>query len=128
MEVGRVRDERIHGLRGRRAGEESGPELPDELGRRPVGELEHLAQTQFRLRARKRAGPARVGRCQDQGARNVRVAAVQLECAVRLVAAAGTHPQRLEALLDAAERFCVNLDTLSGGTDVATHAALEVAG
>jgi uncharacterized OsmC-like protein len=59
---------------------------------------------------------------------DVRVGFDSLECAVRLVAASGTHPQRLEALLDAAERFCVNLDTLSGGTDVATHAALEVAG
>ena len=58
---------------------------------------------------------------------DVRVGFEALECEVRMVAAPGTHPRQLRALLNAAERFCVNLDTLRGGIEVATRARLEVA-
>jgi uncharacterized OsmC-like protein len=58
---------------------------------------------------------------------DVRVGFEALDCEVRLVAAAGTERRRLETLLAAAERFCVNLDTLRGGIEVATGASLEVA-
>jgi hypothetical protein len=47
---------------------------------------------------------------------------------VRLLAAPGTDPKRLRALLAAAERFCVNLDTLCGGIEVETSAGFEVPG
>jgi uncharacterized OsmC-like protein len=58
---------------------------------------------------------------------DVRVGFETLECAVRLVAAPGADPKRIEALLVAAERFCVNLDTLRGPTDVATRATVACA-
>jgi uncharacterized OsmC-like protein len=57
--------------------------------------------------------------------REVRVGFEALECAVRLVAAPGTEGKRLEALLAAAERFCVNLDTLRGGIQVPTRTRVK---
>jgi uncharacterized OsmC-like protein len=51
---------------------------------------------------------------------DTRVGFDALECAVRLRAVPGTEPRRLETLVTAAERFCVNLDTLRGGTEVTT--------
>lgn len=56
---------------------------------------------------------------------NVRIGFEALECVVRLVAAPGTEPRQLEALRATAERFCVNLDTLREGTEIATSARLE---
>jgi uncharacterized OsmC-like protein len=49
---------------------------------------------------------------------DVRVGFEALDCTVRITAAEGTDPKRLEALAAAAERFCVNLDTLRGGIEV----------
>lgn len=43
-----------------------------------------------------------------------------------LAAADGSDPKRLEALVAAAERFCVNLDTLRGGIEVSASANVEV--
>jgi hypothetical protein len=40
---------------------------------------------------------------------------------VRLAAVEGTDPRRLDALRNAAERFCVNLDTLRAGVEVETR-------
>ena len=51
---------------------------------------------------------------------NVRVGFQRLDCRVRLHAADGTDPLRVEHLTAAAERYCVNLDTLIGGIDVHT--------
>ncbi len=51
---------------------------------------------------------------------DVRVGFEVLECKVRLRAQDGTDPKRIAALVAAAERFCVNLDTLRGGIEVAT--------
>jgi uncharacterized OsmC-like protein len=53
---------------------------------------------------------------------DVRVGFEALECKVHLAAVEGTDPRRLEALVAAAERFCVNLDTLRGGIEVTTTA------
>ena len=53
---------------------------------------------------------------------DVRVGFEALKSEVRLRAAEGTDPKRMEALVTAAERFCVNLDTLRGGAEVATVA------
>jgi uncharacterized OsmC-like protein len=50
----------------------------------------------------------------------VRVGFEALECSVRLRAVPETEPRRVEALLAAAEQFCVNLDTLRGGIEVTT--------
>lgn len=50
----------------------------------------------------------------------VRVGFEALESEVRLRATDGTDARRLQAVVDAAERFCVNLDTLRGGIEVAT--------
>ena len=55
----------------------------------------------------------------------VRVGFAALECKVRVAAVDGTDPKRLEALRAAAERFCVNLDTLRGGIEVETSAGTE---
>jgi uncharacterized OsmC-like protein len=52
--------------------------------------------------------------------RGVRVGFEALQCEVELTAADGTDPRRLQALLTAAERFCVNLDTLRAGIEVNT--------
>ncbi len=51
---------------------------------------------------------------------DVRVGFEELDCRVRLKAAAGTDPAQLKALGAAAERFCVNLDTLRGGVAIRT--------
>jgi uncharacterized OsmC-like protein len=53
---------------------------------------------------------------------DVRVGFEALECEVRLQAVEGTDPDRLNALIAAAERFCVNLDTLRRGIEVTTSA------
>jgi uncharacterized OsmC-like protein len=53
---------------------------------------------------------------------DVRVGFEALECEVRLQAVEGTDPDRLNALIAAAERFCVNLDTLRRGIEVTTTA------
>jgi uncharacterized OsmC-like protein len=53
---------------------------------------------------------------------DVRVGFEALECEVRLRATDGTDPKRVETLIAAAERFCVNLDTLRGGIQVTTTA------
>jgi len=52
----------------------------------------------------------------------VRVGFDALACNVRLAAAEGTDRKRLDALLAAAERYCVNQDTLRGGIEVTTAA------
>jgi uncharacterized OsmC-like protein len=57
---------------------------------------------------------------------DVRVGFEALECTVRLAAVEGTDPKRLEALLGAAERFCVNLDTLRGGIEVKPVADVDL--
>lgn len=49
---------------------------------------------------------------------DVRVGFEALECNVRLATAEGTDRRRVEALVAAAERYCVNLDTLRGGLEV----------
>jgi uncharacterized OsmC-like protein len=54
----------------------------------------------------------------------VRVGFEALECKVHLTAKEGTHPNRVETLVAAAERFCVNLDTLRGGIEVRTSVLL----
>jgi uncharacterized OsmC-like protein len=53
---------------------------------------------------------------------DVRVGFEALKSEVRLRATEGTDPKRMEALVTAGERFCVNLDTLRGGAEVATVA------
>jgi uncharacterized OsmC-like protein len=50
----------------------------------------------------------------------VRVGFEQLKSDVRLAVAEQTGDRRLEALVSAAERCCVNLDTLRTGTEVTT--------
>lgn len=50
--------------------------------------------------------------------RDVRVGFEALECRVSLRAKEGTDPKRVETVIAAAERFCVNLDTLRGGIEV----------
>ena len=57
---------------------------------------------------------------------DVRVGFEALECDVRLAAADGAERRRLEALATAAEKFCVNLDTLRLGTEVRTAAEVLV--
>lgn len=52
--------------------------------------------------------------------RDVRVGFEALECKVSLRAEQGTDPKRVETVIAAAERFCVNLDTLRGGIEVTT--------
>jgi uncharacterized OsmC-like protein len=52
--------------------------------------------------------------------RDVRVGFESLECKVSLRAEQGTNPKRVETVIAAAERFCVNLDSLRGGIEVAT--------
>ena len=54
--------------------------------------------------------------------RDVRVGFEALECRVSLRAKQGTHPKRVKTVIAAAERFCVNLDTLRGGVEVANTA------
>lgn len=49
---------------------------------------------------------------------DVRVGFTELACTVRLRAADGTDPRAVRRLLAAAKRFCVNLDSLTGGTAV----------
>ncbi len=49
---------------------------------------------------------------------NVRVGFEALGCRVRLRAAPGTKPVAVERLLAAAERFCVNVDTLRSGVAI----------
>lgn len=49
---------------------------------------------------------------------DVRVGFEALESKVQLEAAEGTDPRRLDALIAAADRFCVNLDTLRKGIEV----------
>jgi uncharacterized OsmC-like protein len=58
---------------------------------------------------------------------DVRVGFTALECKVRLAAVEGTDPKRLKALRAAAERFCVNLDTLRGGIEVDMSTSTETA-
>ena len=57
----------------------------------------------------------------------VRVGFTALECKVRLTAVEGTDPKRVEALRAAAQRFCVNLDTLHAGVEVETSTSAETA-
>lgn len=57
---------------------------------------------------------------------DVRVGFERLSCKARLSAVEGTNPRRLAALVGAAERVCVNLDTLRNGVEVAVEA--EVGG
>jgi uncharacterized OsmC-like protein len=56
---------------------------------------------------------------------DVRVGFEALECEVHLAAIEGTDPRRLNALVAAAERFCVNLDTLRRGLEVTTTARVD---
>jgi len=53
--------------------------------------------------------------------RDVRIGFERLDCSVRLEAAEGTDPRRLKALVAAAEKVCVNLDTLRSGVEVTTE-------
>jgi uncharacterized OsmC-like protein len=55
--------------------------------------------------------------------RDVRVGFEALDCRVRLRTAAGTEPAAVERLVAAAERFCVNADTLRTG--VVIHVGVE---
>ena len=55
---------------------------------------------------------------------DVRVGFERLSCRVRLAAADGTDRRRLDALVAAADRVCVNLDTLRGGIDVTAVAEI----
>jgi uncharacterized OsmC-like protein len=55
----------------------------------------------------------------------VRVGFESLQSTVRLRASERTDPKRVDALIAAAERFCVNLDTLRGGTEVVTTVSGE---
>ena len=55
----------------------------------------------------------------------VRVGFAALDCRVRLRAAEDTDRKRIETLTTAAERFCVNLDTLRGGVEVSVAALAE---
>ncbi len=56
---------------------------------------------------------------------DVRVGFEALDCRVRLRAAPGTGPRRVERLVAAAERYCVNMDTLRGGVRVEVETELE---
>jgi uncharacterized OsmC-like protein len=56
--------------------------------------------------------------------RDVRVGFERLSCRVRLAASDGTDRRRLDALVAAADRVCVNLDTLRSGIDVTTVAEI----
>jgi uncharacterized OsmC-like protein len=58
--------------------------------------------------------------------RDIRVGFETLTCNVKLAAAHGTDERRLRALVTAAERVCVNLDTRREGIEVTT--ATEVVG
>jgi uncharacterized OsmC-like protein len=53
---------------------------------------------------------------------DVRVGFEALTCRVRLTAAEGTNPRRVDFLVRAAERSCVNLDSLRQGLTVVTTA------
>jgi uncharacterized OsmC-like protein len=53
-------------------------------------------------------------------ARDLRVGFEALVCRTRVLPAPGTESRRLDALIAAAERFCVNLDTLRRGIEVTT--------
>jgi hypothetical protein len=55
---------------------------------------------------------------------DVRVGFEGLHTTVRLRATEGRDPARLEGLVAAAERFCVNLDTLRGGVEVTTESGV----
>ena len=57
---------------------------------------------------------------------DVRVGFEALDCKVHMAAMEGTDPKRLKALAAAAERFCVNLDTLRGGITVTMSAIIKV--
>lgn len=50
--------------------------------------------------------------------RDVRVGFDSLSCRVRLRPAEGTEPRMIEALVNAVERLCVNMDTLRDGATV----------
>ena len=50
----------------------------------------------------------------------VRVGFEAMECRIRMRTKDGTDPKRVDAVVAAAERFCVNLDSLRGGIEVAT--------
>ena len=56
--------------------------------------------------------------------RDVPIGFETLRCSVRVAAAAGTDQRRLDALIAAADRVCVNLDTLRSGIEVATVAEI----
>ncbi len=55
----------------------------------------------------------------------VRVGFEALDCRVRLRATPGTEPRHLKRLVAAAERYCVNVDTLRGGVRVEVETELE---
>jgi uncharacterized OsmC-like protein len=58
---------------------------------------------------------------------DVRVGFEALACKVHVAAAEGTDPKRLDALTAAAERYCVNLDTLRAGLAVNMSADINPA-
>jgi uncharacterized OsmC-like protein len=49
---------------------------------------------------------------------DVRVGFSDLDCSVRLRVSPGTDPRAARQLMAAAKRFCINLDTLTGGAAV----------
>lgn len=58
---------------------------------------------------------------------SVRVGFEALETTVHLAAAEGTDERKLRRLVAAAERYCVNADTLQGGIEVTTRPAVASA-
>ena len=57
---------------------------------------------------------------------DVRVGFEALSCHVRLRPASDANPRMVARLADAAERFCINLDTLRGGVSIEVSADLGV--
>ncbi len=60
--------------------------------------------------------------------RGVRVGFEALDCEVHLQPKVGTDPKRVQAVVAAAERFCVNLDSLRGGIEVRARTRCDAGG
>jgi uncharacterized OsmC-like protein len=57
--------------------------------------------------------------------RDVRVGFQKMRCTIRVKAVEGTDPELVRRLLIAAEKSCVNLDTLRNGVEVETQHEIE---